>query len=153
MTASCFSLRLCFSKFLKWSSWDIFLDLKISLFCPHLMKFLTGHKNQGLPRWLGKEFVYQCRKHGLDPCVGKIPWRRKWQPTVVFLPGKIHGQRRPVGCSSWSRKDLVTTEHKNQDWNYFYYSHCFSPQPFSIASLLSFNAHLLIMSYHDLFSI
>ena len=29
-----------------------------------------------------------------DPLVGKIPWRRKWQPTPVFLPGKPHGQRR-----------------------------------------------------------
>ena len=84
------------------------------------MKFLTGYKNQGLPRWLsGKESAYQCRKHGLDSCVGKILWRRKWQHTVVFLPGKFHGQRSPVGCSPWSRKGLDRTEHKNQDWNYF----------------------------------
>ena len=32
-----------------------------------------------------------------DPWVRKIPWRRKWQPTPVFLPGKSHGQRRLVG--------------------------------------------------------
>ena len=35
----------------------------------------------------------QCRSHrryGFDPCVGKIPWRRKWKPTPVFLPGKFH---------------------------------------------------------------
>ena len=31
--------------------------------------------------------------------VGKIPWRRKWQPTPVFLPGETHGQRSAVGCS------------------------------------------------------
>ena len=48
----------------------------------------------GLPRWLsGKESPCQCRRPRLGPWVGKIPWRRKWQPTPVFLPGKSHGQR------------------------------------------------------------
>ena len=35
----------------------------------------------------------QCRRPGFDPWVGKIPWRRRWLPTPVFLPGKSHGQR------------------------------------------------------------
>ena len=42
--------------------------------------------------------------------VGKIPWRRKWQPTPVFLPGKSHGQRSLVGCSPRGHKELDTTE-------------------------------------------
>ena len=47
-----------------------------------------------LPWWLsGKESAYQCRRHGFYPWVGMIPWRRKWQPTPVFLLGKSHGQR------------------------------------------------------------
>ena len=37
-------------------------------------------------------------------------WRRKWQPTPVFLPGKSHGRRSLVGCSPWGRKELDTTE-------------------------------------------
>ena len=37
----------------------------------------------------------------LDPWVGKIPWKGKWQPTPVFLPGESHGQRGLVGCSPW----------------------------------------------------
>jgi len=45
---------------------------------------------------------------------GKIPWRRKWQPTPVLLPGKSHGQRSLVGYSPWGRKriehDLVTKQ-------------------------------------------
>ena len=45
-----------------------------------------------------------------DPCVGKIPWRRKWQPTPVFLPGESHGQKTLVGCGSWGRKESDTTE-------------------------------------------
>ena len=52
-----------------------------------------------LPRWLrGKESIYQCRKHRLDPWVTKFPWRRKWKPTPVFLPGKFHGQRSLGGA-------------------------------------------------------
>ena len=47
---------------------------------------------------------------GSIPRVGKIPWRRKWQPTRVFLPGKFHGQRRLVGYSPWGCKELDTTE-------------------------------------------
>ena len=46
----------------------------------------------------------------MDPWVRKIPWRRKWQPTPRFLPGKFDGQRSLEGYSSWvSESD--TTEH------------------------------------------
>ena len=48
----------------------------------------------GLPRWFsGKEPACQCTRHGLNPWVRKIPWRRKWQSIPVFLPRKSHGQR------------------------------------------------------------
>ena len=45
-----------------------------------------------------------------DPWGRKIPWRRAWQPTPVFLPGESHGQRSLVGYSPWSRKESDTTE-------------------------------------------
>ena len=38
------------------------------------------------------------------------PWRRKWQPTPVFLPGESHGQKSLVGYSPWGRKELDRTE-------------------------------------------
>ena len=44
-------------------------------------------------------------RHRFDPWVWKIPWRRKWQPTPVLLPGKSHGQRSLVGYSPWGRKE------------------------------------------------
>ena len=47
---------------------------------------------------------------GFNPWVGKIPWRRKWQPTPVPLPGKSHGQRSLVGYSPWGHKESDTTE-------------------------------------------
>ena len=48
-----------------------------------------------------KESTCQCKRHSLDPWVGRNPWRRKWQPTPVFLPEKSHGQRSLAGCSPW----------------------------------------------------
>ena len=42
--------------------------------------------------------------------VGKIPWRRQWQPTPVLLPGESHGGRSLVGYSPWGHKELDTTE-------------------------------------------
>ena len=47
---------------------------------------------------------------GFDPRVGKIPWRRKWQPIPALLPGKSHGRRTLVGYSQWGRKESDTTE-------------------------------------------
>ena len=45
-----------------------------------------------------------------DPWVGKIPWRREWQLTPVFLPGEFHGQRSLAGYSPWDCKELDVTE-------------------------------------------
>ena len=54
--------------------------------------------------WLsGKEFAWRCR---YDLWVRKIPWRRKWQPTPVFLPGKFHGQKSLAGYSPWGIKRI-----------------------------------------------
>ena len=44
-----------------------------------------------------------------DPRVGKIPWRRRWQPTPVSLPGEVHGQRSLAGYSPWGHKESNTT--------------------------------------------
>ena len=51
------------------------------------------------------------RGAGFDLQVGKIPWRRKWLPSPVSLPGKPYGQRSLVGYSSWSCKESDMTEH------------------------------------------
>ena len=65
-------------------------------------------KTTGLPWWLsGKESTCQCRRHGLDPWVRKTPWRRKWQPVLVFLPGKSHGQENLADYSPWGRERVL----------------------------------------------
>ena len=52
----------------------------------------------------GKGSACRCRRCGFHPCIQKIPWRRKWQPTSVFLPGKFHAQRSLAGYSPWGCK-------------------------------------------------
>ena len=54
--------------------------------------------------------VGSLRDGWFDPWVGKIPWRRAWLPTPVFLPRESHGQRSLVGYSPWGRTELDTTE-------------------------------------------
>ena len=65
---------------------------------------------QNLLSFSGKESTCQYRRHkrhGFNPCVGKIPWRRAWQPTQVFLPAKSQGQRSLLGYSPWGHKKSV----------------------------------------------
>ena len=60
--------------------------------------------------WKVVEFFKDYWKPRFNPWVGKIPWRRKWQPTPVFLPGESHGQRSLVGFSPRGHKESDTTE-------------------------------------------
>ena len=61
--------------------------------------------------WLRWQSVcLQCGRPGFDPWVGKIPWRRKWQPTAVLLPGKFHGRRSLLSYSPWGPTELDMTE-------------------------------------------
>ena len=77
--------------------------------------FVRFNSYNGLPKWCsGKESACQCRRCGFDPCIGKTPGRRKWQPTPVFLPGKFHGQRSLAGYSPWGHKESDLTEHRHR---------------------------------------
>ena len=69
-----------------------------------------------LPRWLSsKDSFCQCRKCRFSPWVRKIPWRRAWQLTPVFLTGKSHGQRSLVGYYPRGRKESDTTQQLNNN--------------------------------------
>ena len=64
------------------------------------VKIRVSHRSRkGLPRWLsGKESGCQCSRHKrcrYNPWVGKIPWKRKWHPTPVFLPGESPWTEEP----------------------------------------------------------
>ena len=78
----------------------------------------------GLPWWLsGKESTCQCRRCRYNPWVGNFPWKRKWQPTPVFLPGKSHGQRslgatvHGVSKSQTGLSALRTHTHASLQYN------------------------------------
>ena len=80
---------------------DIDKDLKSRIYLKkniiHINKGTITTKTELLGWFSGKESTCQCRRPGFHPWVRKICWRRKWQSTLVLLPGKSHGQRSLVG--------------------------------------------------------
>ena len=94
---------------LKWAK-----DLNRHFFPPEEdLQIANRYTKRWLPWWLsGEESTCQCRRLGISPWVRKIPWRRKQQPTPVFLPGKSHGQRSlaEVHVVARVRHDLVTKQ-------------------------------------------
>ena len=81
----------------------------------------------------------QCRRSGFIPWVGKIPWRREWQPSPVFLPGESHGQRSVAGYSPWGHKESDTTK-----WLSLFTSHVHKAASFGIRPITT-HSHLLII--------
>ena len=56
-------------------------------------------------------------RHRFNPWVRKILWRKKWQLTLVSLPGKFHGQRSLVGYSPWGHQESDTTDYLSLSWH------------------------------------
>ena len=112
--------------------WEIIGKLREYHKTVHDLKLCKPRFLKGLPRWLsGKESKRQCRKHrkgGINPWVRKIPWRRKWQPTPVFLLGKLHRQRSLAGSSSllcpWGHKESDTTQQLSTHTHRFLKTSC-----------------------------
>ena len=86
--------------------------IKIKIIYLDVSSFKASKKYSGLAWWLRwLRICLQCGIPRFDPWVGQILWRRKWQPTQVFLPRKSYGQRSLVGPSPWPPKESDTTEH------------------------------------------
>ena len=66
-----------------------------------------------------KVTAYNAGDLGLIPGSGRFPWRGKWQPTSVLLPGKSHGRRNLVGYSAWGCKESNTTERLHFHFLFF----------------------------------
>ena len=82
-------------------------ERKVLIACQH-HRGLPGVYDQKSGGAGGKELACQCRRHkrrGFSLWVGKIPWRRAWQPTPVVLPGESHGQRNLMSYSPWGQKE------------------------------------------------
>ena len=74
------------------------------------------HEASQVAQWnpLPMQETQRCMRHRFDPWLRKIPWRRAWQSTPVFLPGESHGQRSLAGYSPWGHKGVrnnLATEH------------------------------------------
>ena len=101
---------------IKWAVYPLCSHHHTSFFRPSCLPLLwilamTFRTPLGLPWWLRwLRICLQCRRPGFDPWMGKIPWRKEWQPTPVFLPLELHGQKRLVGYSPWGQKELDMTE-------------------------------------------
>ena len=91
--------------------WD-FPGKNTGMGCYFLLQgiFPTQGLKPGLPHCRQTLYCLSHQEPGFNSWVRKIPWRRKWQPTPVFLPGKSHGWRNLVGYSPWGHKELDTTE-------------------------------------------
>ena len=95
------------------------------IFCSICMHGFPGDSDS-------RESAYRCRRRKFDAWFGKIRWRRKWQPTPVFLSGELHGQRRLVGYSPWGREESDTTEWLRHIYMYTHtHTHIFLI-PFSV---------------------
>ena len=95
------------------------LKLKLQYF-GHLMR-----RTDSLEKTLMLGKIEGGRRPGFDPWVGKIPWRRKWQPTPVFLPGESHGWRSLVGYSPQGSKEPDTTERLHFQYSVVCMDHIF----------------------------
>ena len=93
-----------------WSKWNIQTQRSHAILSPNsrqqhdrerLILFLVAQMVKSLPA------MWEIWVWSLD---GKMPWKRKWQPTPVFLPGEFQGQRNLVGYGPWGRKKSNTTE-------------------------------------------
>ena len=89
----------------KWPRVTFSKNIFISIYLCILMGFPGGAVVNNPPANAG-----DIKRLGFDPWVRKIPCRRAWQPTPVFLPGECHGQRSLVGYSPWDSKESDTTE-------------------------------------------
>ena len=78
----------------------------IKTFLPAVGFLILGSFSIEVGGGSGKEPTSQSRRYmrqGFDPWVGKIPWRRAWEPTSVFLPREPHGKRSLAGYMGWQR--------------------------------------------------
>ena len=107
----------------------------------------------------GKESACQCRRCrncSFNPCIEKIPWRRKWQPTPVFLPGKSSWTGVWQACSSGVTKSQTRLKWQSTSANYlieFWLAagiwSCLPPNPFHECSRVWGCSHLIWSSHLD----
>ena len=128
-----------------------FMTSVSSIFTETTLICKLAWENQ-LPWWLrGERICPQCRELGFNPWVRKILWRRKWQPTPVFLPGESHRQRSllgysPRGCKSRTQWSICYTQ-----WSICYTTlqskQVYKPNKLKIYACVYANRYVLLYIY------
>ena len=99
------------SKRVRHTEWLNWTELAHTITLNLHINWKASLKGPRLPQYLTQQRIHlQCRIFGFDPWVGKIPWRRAWQPTPVLMPGEFHGQRNLWGTKS------VGSQRVRHDW-------------------------------------
>ena len=109
--------QLWLSGFLVLFCFLVFSHSNKNVVVSHCLNLQFSKNIRELPLWLsGKKATCQCRRHRSNPWVGKIPWRKKWQHTPVFLTGESHEQRSLTGYRPWESQrvghDWVTEQQQ-----------------------------------------
>ena len=126
---------------LVYMSWCVFLFLNQWLMlcfeffhpCSSEMGFSVTQTVKNLPAILETQIWF-------NPWIRKIPWRREWLPTPVFLPGEFHGQRSLAGYSPWAIKSQTSLSdfHFHQDICLQFFFSCVSLSAVHISVMLAF---------------
>ena len=130
-------------------------NIRSSYTLHNIFSFLT--LIYGLPRWLsGRQSACQCRRCRFKPWVGKISWKRKWQPTPVFLSGKCHRQSSLEDYSPCGHKELdITQPLNNKENSVFFLFHlecsCVSNLSRQLSEVLFFNTQLRCLLQEEFF--
>ena len=105
--------RAILSNIISWSKISISNDMLSCILGKMWFAYIYGaYRASSMGQWVKKNLsaMQKTQETWLWSWVGKIPWRRKWQPTPVFLPEKSYGQRSLAGYSPLCHKELDTTE-------------------------------------------
>ena len=86
------------------------LSLHLVVLKSDVLIFTPGGFPDGSDGKKKKKNCLHCRRLQFNPWVKKIPWRREWKPSPVFLPGEPHGKRSLEGHGPWGRRESNTTE-------------------------------------------
>ena len=127
------SSKLCFPGLLRYNWHTILYELSLSQF----FHFIFWHNWASLVAQTVKSLP-ATQETGFNAWVGKMPWRREWLPTSVFLPGEFHGERSLLGYSPQCCKELNTSDWLTLSLYFHFSSHNYRLKSILVQCLSSF---------------
>ena len=144
---------MCFCAYIFWCTNSVSKCLIILIYGNSIPVVPREKPHTDAAAWENPPYAPVLARWGISPWVRKNPWRRKWLPTTVFLPGEFHGQRSLVSYSPWGRKELDTTEkltHTHMNLSHFYpHQQCSrvpAPSHFFFLNFWVCSGHLMVFT-------